>query len=208
MKSAVPAPQTPPVPAPQTLTEPPAIPAPPAPVITINQSAPGFKDLRWVALAVAGKDYAGEALQCISIEFRRVIATDSHRVHQAEVETDIEPGLYRVIKRLKTSLQLQKEPEDIRYPDTDSVWPDLEAITPVELEHVDYEPGHPYKPERRFIPVAQVIRAMKGNAINVDFIIDTLPMEKVYPPENPAVGVTFTKDNRKALVMPIRWIDK
>lgn len=71
--------------------------------------------IRWVLKAI-GKNNHIQALNRLLIEGRKAIATDSHRIHVADLQGDYPPGLYKPFVINQNKVYLLEELEEIKYP--------------------------------------------------------------------------------------------
>ncbi len=177
---------------------------------SITKQHPQFDILRWLALA-ASKDKAKPSLRTINIREDKATATDGHVLNQYNYEDGVHqmlglpPGLYEVIKLTKTEVQLV--PSDERFPDTDSVWPDLGTYKVVSLNGC--YPDTYQADESLAIDFCRIIRAMKDDGgIRFDlFKIAAEGSEMTRGYVNPESGLTATvlkNGVRESLIMPVK----
>ena len=177
---------------------------------SITKQHPQFDVIRWLALA-ASKDTAKPSLRTINIREDKATATNGHVLNQYNYEDGVHqmlglpPGLYEVIKLTKTEVQLV--PSDERFPDTDSVWPDLGAYKVVSLTGCyldEYETDVILAKD-----FCRIVRAMKNDGgMRFDlFKIAAEDSEMTRGYVNPESGLTATvlkNGARESIIMPIR----
>ena len=176
----------------------------------IDKHHPQFDTIRWLALATS-KDNGKPSLKTINVREDKATATNGYVLNQYNYENDVHqlfglpPRLYEVTKLTKTEVHLI--PSDRHFPDTDSIWPDLEIYKQVTLK------GHVYDKYHSDINLAidfcQVIRSMKNDgAIKYDLFkiaAENSDMNRAYvDPERGLSAVVLKNKVRESLIMPIR----
>ncbi len=177
---------------------------------SITKSNPQFDVIRWLALA-ASKDKLKPSLRTINVRDDKAVATDGHVLNQYNYKNGdhqlfgLPPGLYEIIKVNKTEVQLVLS--DGHFPDTDSVWPDLEAYKEVGLSGCSlggYQADIDLSKD-----FCRVVRAMKDEGgINFNLFkiaAEGAEMTKAYVnPESGQTATVLKNGARESLVMPIR----
>ena len=105
----------------------------------IDKHDANFERLQFACKALSKDTLTKPGLCNISIESNRIIGCDGHRVHITKGEVlGLEPGQYSVHKCIKSQIimELVPESEAARYPDVDSVIPDLGDYTETDLKPV------------------------------------------------------------------------
>ncbi len=177
---------------------------------SITKQHPQFDILRWLALA-ASKDKAKPSLRTINIREDKATATDGHVLNQYNYEDGVHqmfglpPGLYEIIKLAKTEVQLV--PSDERFPDTDSVWPDLDAYKVVSLTGCyldEYETDAILAKD-----FCRIVRAMKNDGgMRFDLFkiaAEGSVMTRGYVnPESGLTAMVLKNGVRESLIMPVK----
>lgn len=151
-----------------------------------------FTDLHFVARAIDLKNKLLPLTQ-LYVDENNIVGTDGKRLHMID-NPGIEQGMYQIIKRAKTELQIIKVEEDIsKYPNFRRLF--KESYSTIYFEYDD-----------TYVRYAQVIRTMTKESFNFWFFedIDPSKFSEFYACDNEAIY--FKGDDRIALIMPIRGV--
>jgi DNA polymerase III sliding clamp (beta) subunit (PCNA family) len=157
-----------------------------------KKHSPEFNYISFVALAIS-KDPIKHNITVIKSFGDRIVATDSHRMHQ--YKTYILPvGTYKVIKKTKSEITLV-----LHDADEAGTFPDVDRLIPEMLDGVELVPTVPGAH-------AQIIRAMTVNHINYDYLKDALSTDDALRLQagDGSGPVLLKSDNITAVIMPMR----
>jgi len=172
--------------------------------IIIDKSNKYFHAIYFVCQAISQDYTAREVLTLLKVEEDRIIATDGYRLHMRENNCGLKPGLYHVVKHLKSKVILKKEEiESYKYHDYEMIFPDLK---------VDYNVINLKEPVVS-LAYTKVIRAMNDEStLNIDYFTDiyntlhyTSDVMNVHVhTESPYKPVVIKCGEYTALLMPLR----
>jgi len=156
----------------------------------------------WLTSVKGAKDDPRFHIKYFMVKDNVAVKTDGNRLHVL-FDVPLADGFYEVISRTKSLVKVVLAEEYSK-----DMWPDWERIFP---EHKDFEE----------IPIntgiscfhraaAQIIRFLKENYVNLDFIKDLIDTESWFnlinyksidPDNGPLI---FASDNQLAAIMPMR----
>lgn len=180
-------------------------------IIEIHNKQSDFQAFKFVipARAKAGKRYA-YAIEYLFVEKidnseppTRIITTDGFRLHYADINRELDPGFYKVIKDTQKLIAIDK------VENADCTFPAYRDLIPTDYQNYCELSAYRYSTQGdKNVKVAgeYFITALgkKDIAIRLDFLLPIIEIENVWK-----IGylshdrpVTFTYDNLFALVMP------
>ena len=155
-----------------------------------------LNEIQWLASALATDDLRFHVSHIWVRENRQAIATDGMRMHVVEM-TSLAPGYYKVVKKARWSITLEKVEETFDFPDVDVVINEQKQITrPVLLDDNGKD---------AVVMYTKLLRAMDDNTVRYElFTAAVVGMEgyeiKFDRDCNHAIYINAT--NRTAIVMP------
>lgn len=165
--------------------------------IVIGAKDPCFDSMSWVARAVDLKGF--DSLKYLFSDGENLVATDEKRLH-CYTASPLPSGMYRLTKRVKNELQLEKDPDAPTFPDYKKIVPELEPDFPrVELQ------GNTYLVSR-YVQYARLVRAMDTrDALNLQYLDDVRETGVSFTCHITGRGkaLYFVAADRWALVMPM-----
>jgi hypothetical protein len=162
---------------------------------TFNKKHPLFEDLSFVARAAAKRDDLKPHLEQINVTEQHVQATNGNRAHRFTPETlPLTPGMYRILKRTKTVLELAEVETDTDYPDFSRVIPREPVVVEFEKSDVDLK----YATVMRALPDA---KAYLSHAFFADVFPSSVSGYAVVDGLSP---VYLRGDRIEAIIMPAR----
>jgi hypothetical protein len=155
-----------------------------------------FEGIMFVTKAVLKKNPRRPVLHNLFVaENRELVATDGHRCHKYELQSDeLVPGLYQIIKNTKSQIILAPAEDDGVFPDYTKVFPEPgETISFGELGT-----------SNEHCAIALTIRAMPNNTLNIDYLRDALTGMSEVQASDGIGSVCLRGERRSAVIMPIR----
>lgn len=155
-----------------------------------------LNEIQWLASALATDDLRFHVSHIWVRENRQAIATDGMRMHVVEM-TSLAPGYYKVVKKARWSITLEKVEETFDFPDVDVVINEQKQITrPVLLDDNGKD---------AVVMYTKLLRAMDDNTVRYELFTAAVAGMEGYEIKfdrdcNHAIYINAT--NRTAIVMP------
>jgi hypothetical protein len=162
---------------------------------TFDKKHPMFENLSFVARAAAKRDDLKPHLEQINVTEQHVQATNGDRAHRfSPVDMPLMPGMYRILKRTKSVLELAEV-------ETDTDYPDFSRVIPRDPVVGGFPPGDVD------LKYATVIRAMPDAKayLNHAYFADVFPSSvSGYAVTDGFSPVYLRGDRIEAIIMPAR----
>ena len=157
------------------------------------------KDLYWLTAPLAKTN--GDVrvhITHVYVENNTMTATDGQRLHHLKFDQDIADGYYKIAKRTKSAMLLtcSGDKDWSVYPKCEELLAKPEGDSFVVIQ----------KENNSSWAMTKIIRAMKDNSIDYNFLNDVLSDGNAY--DVTVVGETrpihFESGNKTAIIMPVR----
>jgi hypothetical protein len=157
-----------------------------------------LNEIQWLASALSTDDLRFHVSHIWVRKNGQAIATDGMRMHIVEM-VSLAPGYYKVIKRTRWSITIEKVEATFDFPDVDVVINEQAHITrPVLLDDGGKDADVVY---------TKLIRAMDDNTVRYSLFIAAVRGMESYEikfDRDCGHAIYFNAENRTAIVMPYR----
>jgi len=176
-------------------------------MIEFNRKNPDTSGVYWLTSCLSkDRDEGRFHLLHIQIKDGNFCATDGRRLHYFNPVTAYGDGYYKVIKRTKTLIHLEKAE------DWDGCYPEIDDFINFDGARITFSiNGRNVSKDENADHASQVtaaiIRKMAPNeAIRFDFIMDALTNDNMFDVfvEDDSKPIKFKSENKIAVIMPIR----
>jgi len=156
-----------------------------------------LKEIQWLASALAVDDARFHVTHIWVRENRQAIATDGSRMHVVEM-VSLEPGYYKVVKKSRWSITLEKVEETFDFPDVDVVLDGKTQINRCVTLDCDKD---------AFIEYTLLVRKMDDNGVRYELFsaaVNGMDSYEIKFDRDCGHPIYITTTNRTAIVMPFR----
>ena len=154
-----------------------------------------FEALQFTVLARANSN-SNYAINGVLVTEKEFVATDSHRMHIAEVEHSIEPGVYEVVKATRSVITLI--PKEGNFPKWRDIVPDWRNSFVVRQNCKTYNIKGPNIAD--FVSFAL---AQKGILVPYDFLNDSQAHQVYFGDHNKPIKTVDETGKLSTVIMPI-----
>ena len=164
-----------------------------------------FDGIKW-AVSARSHDNLRPAINCVSVSFGLVVATDGHRLHAYTTDRNIPDGVYKIVSQTKDAIIMETE-ERLTYPDYERAFPKRTHNGVPDFPTKNYGTGVSPKDHDTFI-INHILKNSTGG-FNIHHLMDACPIgeelhfEQGVPEDRQPFVIRNQDYSKAALVMPL-----